>query len=58
MENQNDHNIPKQPNIEPRRTNEERQRVGETPTQPNVESINGSQQPKKLVGIPTGEFRY
>ena len=26
MENQNDHNIPKQPNIEPRRTNEERQK--------------------------------
>ena len=32
MEYQNDHNIPRQPNIEPRRTNEERQRVGETPT--------------------------
>ena len=44
--NQNDHNIPRQPNIEPRRTNEERQRVGETHTQPNVESSNGSQQPK------------
>ena len=29
MENQNDHNIPKQPNIEPRTTNEERQRAGE-----------------------------
>ena len=46
MENQNDHSIPGQPNIEPRRTNEERQRVGETPTRPNVESNNGSQQPK------------
>ena len=34
MENQNDHNIPRQPNTEPRRTNEERQRVGEAPTQP------------------------
>ena len=46
IEYRNDHNIPRQPNIEPRRTNEERQRVSETPTQPNVESNNGSQQPK------------
>ena len=46
MENQNDHYIPRQPNIEPRRTNEERQGVSETPTQPNVESNNESQQPK------------
>ena len=26
------------------------------PTQSNVETNNGSQQPKKLVGIPTGEL--